>query len=135
GTKLSFFTFGLCQAILMLSLGLLIKTSGQVSLCHSIFAAIGAVSFSQFTTGLDIPWLPALLLAGLVCVPVGAVIALPAIRLHGIYLALATFGFGILVQRLFFPQSWMFFTFAGSRRVPAPFNSSSGDTKYYVVLA
>jgi ABC-type branched-subunit amino acid transport system permease subunit len=29
----------------------------------------------------------------------------------------------------------MFFKFAGSRRVPAPFNSSSGDTKYYVVLA
>ena len=41
----------------------------------------------------------ALLLAGLVAVPVGAVVAVPAIRLSGVYLALATFGFGILVQR------------------------------------
>ncbi len=133
-TKLPFFTIGLCQATLMLSLGLLVRTSGQVSLCHGVFAAIGAVSFSQFHVGLGIPWLLALLLAGLVCVPVGAVVALPAIRLHGIYLALATFGFGILVQRLFFPQSWMFFTFAGSRRVPAPFGTGTARDKYFAVL-
>ena len=115
-TKLSFFTFGLCQAMLMLSLGLLVKTSGQVSLCHATFAAIGAAAFSQFTVGLGIPWLLALILAGLVAVPVGAIVALPAIRLHGVYLALATFGFGILVPRLFFPQNWMFFTFAGGAK-------------------
>ncbi len=135
GTKLSFYTFGLCQAILMLSLGLLVKTSGQVSLCHATFAAIGATAFSQFTIGAGIPWLPALILAGLVAVPVGAIIALPAIRLHGVYLALATFGFGILVTRLFFPQSWMFFTFAGGRKVPTPFGSTDPQARYYVVLA
>ncbi len=135
GSKLSFFTFGLCQAMLILSLGLLVKTSGQVSLCHATFAAIGAAAFSQFTVGSGIPWFPALLLAGLVAVPVGAVIALPAIRLHGVYLALATFGFGILVTRLFFPQNWMFFTFAGGRKMPAPFGSTSPDARYYTVLA
>ena len=135
GTKLPFFTFGLCQAILMLSLGLLVKTSGQVSLCHATFAGIGAVAFSQFRVGMGMPWLLAMFLAALVCVPVGALVALPAIRLHGIYLALATFGFGILVQRLFFPQTWMFFTFAGSRTVPAPFGSTSSHTRYFVVLA
>lgn len=134
GTKLPLFTLGLCQATLMLSLGLLVRTSGQVSLCHSVFAAIGAVSFSQFHVGMGIPWIAALLLAGLVCVPVGAVVALPAIRLHGVYLALATFGFGILVQRLFFPQSWMFFTFAGSRQVPAPFGTGTARDKYFAVL-
>ena len=48
---------------------------------------------------------------------------------------MATFGFAILVQRLFFPQTWMFFTFGGSRKVPAPFGSTSGNTRYYVVLA
>ena len=36
---------------------------------------------------------PALLLAGLILVPVGAVVAIPAIRLSGLFLALATFGF------------------------------------------
>jgi len=134
-TKLSYFTFGLCQAILILSLGLLVKTSGQVSLCQATFAGISAVAFSQFTVGLGIPWLPALLLAAFVSVPVGALVALPAIRLHGIYLALATFGFGILMQRLFFPQTWMFFTFSGSRRMPSPFGTTSPTARYYVVLA
>src|SRR6185369_2028569 len=75
------------------------------------------------------------LAAALICVPVGAVVALPAIRLHGVYLALATFGFGILMQRLFFPQTWMFFTFSGSRRVPSPFGTTSPTARYYVVLA
>ena len=134
-TKLSYFTFGLCQAILILSLGLLVKTSGQVSLCQATFAGISAVAFSQFTVGLGIPWLPALVLAAFVSVPVGALVALPAIRLHGVYLALATFGFGILMQRLFFPQTWMFFTFSGSRRVPSPFGTTSPTARYYVVLA
>ncbi len=134
GTKLPFYTFGLCTGILMLSLGLLVKTSGQVSLCHSVFAGIGAVAFSQFHVDVGLPWLIALALAALVTVPVGALIALPAIRLSGIYLALATFGFGILVQRLFYPQSWMYFTFAGSRKVAAPFGWSSGEARYYVIL-
>ena len=135
GTKQSFFTFGLCQALLILSLGLLVKTSGQVSLCHATFAAIGAVTFSRFTVEGHVPWLVALLLAGLVVVPVGALVALPAIRLHGVYLALATFGFGILVTRLVFPQNWMFFTFAGGRKVPSPFGTTSPTARYYVVLA
>lgn len=135
GTKLPFFSFGLCTALLVLSLGLLVKTSGQVSLCHATFAAIGALAFSRLTIDAHVPWIPALLLAGLITVPIGAIVALPAIRLHGVYLALATFGFGILVTRLFFPQTWMFFTFAGGRKVPAPFGSVSTHTRYYVILA
>jgi ABC-type branched-subunit amino acid transport system permease subunit len=47
-------------------------------------------------------------LAGLVAVPVGALLALPAIRLSGLYLALATFGFGVLLQRLVYLTALMF---------------------------
>jgi ABC-type branched-subunit amino acid transport system ATPase component/branched-subunit amino acid ABC-type transport system permease component len=132
-SKLSYFTLGLCQAILILSLGLLVRTSGQLSLCHATFAAIGAVAFSQFTEQVGMPWLLALALAVLITIPVGAVVALPAIRLSGLYLALATFGFGILVQRLVFPQSWMFSTFAGSRRVPVP-DAFDTPTRYYFLV-
>ena len=46
-TKLGFFTIGLTQVAIILSLGLLVRTSGQVSLCHAAFAAIGATTFSQ----------------------------------------------------------------------------------------
>lgn len=135
GTKLSYYSFGLCTAILVLSLGLLIKTSGQVSLCHAAFAGIGALSFSRLTVEAHVPWLLALVIAGLIVVPIGAVVALPAIRLHGVYLALATFGFGILVTRLFFTQSWMFKVFAGGRKVPSPFGTDDAHTRYYVILA
>ena len=69
--------------IIILSLGLLVRTSGQVSLCHATFAAIGAVAFSQLAVDHGMPWFLALLVASLVVVPVGAIVAIPAIRLSG----------------------------------------------------
>ena len=108
GAKLPFFTVALVTVVMLLSLGLLVRTSGQVSLCHATFAAIGAVAFSQLHVEHGVPWVLALVLGGLVAVPVGALVAVPAIRLSGLYLALATLGFGILVQRLLYGQSWMF---------------------------
>jgi ABC-type branched-subunit amino acid transport system permease subunit len=118
----------------VLSLGLLVKTSGQVSLCHAAFAAIGAVAFSQLTVGAGIPWFAALILAGLIVVPVGAFVAIPAIRLRGIFLALATFGFGIFVEQMLYPLSWMFTTLSSGRAVPRPSFGSSDTGFYYIVL-
>src|SRR5262249_5196597 len=46
----------------------------------------------------------AVLLATLITIPVGAVLALPAMRLQGLYLALATFAFAALVEAVFFSQ-------------------------------
>lgn len=135
GDTLSFFTTGLVTALMLLSLGLLVRTSGQVSLCHSVFAAIGAVAFSQFQLDLGVPWLAAVLLGALVAVPIGALVAIPAIRLSGLFLALATFGFGILVQQLLYPQPWMFTSFAQGREMPHPSFAEDPGTFYYVVLA
>lgn len=80
------------------------------------------------------PW--ALALAGVVTVPVGAVVAIPAIRLSGLYLALATFGFGILVQPVGYPSSLLYGA-GGTRAVPRPGISwlASDTGFYYVVLA
>jgi ABC-type branched-subunit amino acid transport system ATPase component/branched-subunit amino acid ABC-type transport system permease component len=133
--KLSFWTNALTQIILFLSLGLLVRTAGLVSLCTTAFAAIGAVAFSQFAVQHNVPWLLALFLAALVAVPVGAIVAIPAIRLSGLFLALATLGFGIMVERLFYPRNFMFTTFAEGRRIPRPSWGSSDEGYYYVVLA
>lgn len=135
GDNLSYFTTGLATALLLLSLGLLVQTSGQVSLCHAAFAAIGACAFSQLTLEADLPWLLALVLGGLVVVPVGAVVAIPAIRLSGLFLALATFGFGILVQQLIYPQSFMFTQLAEGREMPHPSFAQDDTAYYYLVLA
>lgn len=135
GDKLSYVTTGLATAMILLSLGLLVRTSGQVSLCHAAFAAIGAATFSQFVVGLGMPWVLALVLAALVVVPVGALVAIPAIRLSGLFLALATLGFGLLLQRMVYSQSWMFSQFYEGRVMPHPSFAQSPRRFYYVVVA
>jgi ABC-type branched-subunit amino acid transport system ATPase component/branched-subunit amino acid ABC-type transport system permease component len=133
--KLGFYTIGLTQAVIILSLGLLVRTSGQVSLCHAVFAAIGATTFSQLAVGQGFPWFIALLVAAAVVVPVGAFVAIPAVRLSGLFLALATFGFGVLVERLFYSRGFMFTVLQNGREMPRPSFAQSDEAYYYVVLA
>src|SRR3954468_5177396 len=133
--KLGFYTIGLTQAVIILSLGLLVRTSGQVSLCHAVFAAIGATTFSQLAVGHNVPWFIALVVAAAVVIPVGAFVAIPAIRLSGLFLALATFGFGVLVERLFYSRGFMFTVLQNGRAMPRPSFAQSDKAYYYVVLA
>jgi len=141
GSRLPVYSNAVIFIVVFLSLRLLVRTSGQVSLCHAAFAAVGAAAFSHFasSSGLGLPWLVALLLAGLVTVPIGAFVAIPAIRLSGLFLALATFGFGILVERMGFSTGLMFGA-SGARHAPRPgallgltLNSDKGF--YYVCVA
>jgi len=88
--------------------------------------------------GNHVPWLPALLISGLIVVPIGALLAIPAIRLSGLYLALATLGFGIVVQYMFYGQSFMFGPEDIGSIVPRPkfswLNLSTDDGYYYLLL-
>ncbi len=139
GFHLGSWTIFLAYVILFLSLSLLVRTSGQVSLCQMGFAAIGVVAFSKLTLSAGIPWLPALLLSGLVAVPIGALLAIPAIRLSTLYLALATFGFGLVLSDMFYQSSLMFTVTATGIAVPMPHLSwlsvDSPKGFYYVTLA
>jgi ABC-type branched-subunit amino acid transport system permease subunit len=131
-TRLSLYSTGLTQVILFLSLGLLVRTSGQISLCHVGFAAIGAAGFGHRLAG-GVPWGLALLLGGVFAVPVGAFIAIPAIRLSGLFLGLATLGFGILLAQYAYGQSWMFgFGRLDTRR--PDFAGLEDDKRYYYFL-
>jgi ABC-type branched-subunit amino acid transport system ATPase component/ABC-type branched-subunit amino acid transport system permease subunit len=127
--------------MLFLSLGLLVKTSGQISLCHLAFAAVGAAAFGHFTTSFHLPWALALILAGLVAVPVGAIVAIPAIRLSGVFLALATYGFGILLEQMFYDTNLMFGPTTGGIAAPRPdvtilgWHLFSDKGFYYLLLA
>jgi ABC-type branched-subunit amino acid transport system ATPase component/branched-subunit amino acid ABC-type transport system permease component len=139
GIHLTDWTTAVAMVIVFLSLGLLVRTSRQVSLAHVAFTAVGAAAFSHLTVGSAVPWLLALLLAGLIAVPIGAILAIPSIRLSGLYLALATFGFGILLQGMFYTQSYMFGANNLGLTEPRPHLSwlAIGTDKgfYYVVLA
>jgi ABC-type branched-subunit amino acid transport system ATPase component/branched-subunit amino acid ABC-type transport system permease component len=135
GVNLPYYTESLVIAMMLLSLGLLVRTSGQVSLCHATFAAVGAVAFSQLALTTGLPWLLALLSCGVIAALAGAIVAIPAIRLSGLFLALATLGFGILVQRLFYGQSWMFTDSVSGKVMPKPSFAEDDKNFYYVVLA
>jgi ABC-type branched-subunit amino acid transport system permease subunit len=70
----------------------------------------------------------------LLTVPVGAIVAIPAIRLSGLYLAVATFGFGILIEYLFFPTGLMF-GIAGAINTPRPaIWGLDGDKGFYFTV-
>jgi branched-subunit amino acid ABC-type transport system permease component len=133
GPKLPTFTNGGGIVIVFVSLALLVRTSGQISLCHASFGAVGATAFSHFgaSSGLGLPWFLALVLAGLAVVPIGAVVAIPAIRLSGLYLALATFGFAILMERVGYPSGPMFGA-GGLRQAPRPSFARTDDAFFYV---
>jgi ABC-type branched-subunit amino acid transport system ATPase component/branched-subunit amino acid ABC-type transport system permease component len=139
GIHLTDWTTFVAMTIVFMSLGLLVRTSGQVSLAQVAFTAIGAAAFSHLTVGSGVPWLLALLLSGLIAVPIGALLAVPAIRLSGLYLALATFGFGILLQGMFYTQHYMFGANGNGLTMPRPhlsfLNVSSDKGYYYLVLA
>lgn len=85
--------------IVALSLVPLVGFAGQISLCQLSFAGIGAIVMAHLGAGGD----PiALVWAVLIAAAVGAVVALPALRLSGIYLALGTAAFAVILDRWLF---------------------------------
>jgi ABC-type branched-subunit amino acid transport system permease subunit len=69
-------------------------------------------------------------------VPLGAFIAFPAIRLAGLFLALATFGFGILLQQVVY-RTFVMFGSTNGLRAPRPTSALlhlGSDTGYYYVI-
>jgi len=86
------------NAVIVLSLNLLIGFAGQISLGHAGFLGIGAYASAVLPTHFD--WHPLLALgAGAVCAGVlAAVLARPIFKLKGHYLAMATLGLGIIIS-------------------------------------
>jgi ABC-type branched-subunit amino acid transport system ATPase component/branched-subunit amino acid ABC-type transport system permease component len=133
GIHLTDWTVALAYVVAFLSLGLLVRTAGQVSLCHITFLAIGAVALGHLTAD-GIPWLPALIVSALIAAPIGALLAVLAMRLSPLYLALATFGFGLVVQDVFYQQTYMFGSTGAGLNVPLPSSLGLGSSTGYYFL-
>ncbi len=91
------YVFILCIA----SLGLMVLTgyTGQVSLGHAAFVAIGAYTHAWLLSR-GVPVVLSLPLAGLVCAGSGWLLGIPAIRVSGLYLAMVTLAFAIIVEQV-----------------------------------
>lgn len=94
--------------ILTLSLNLIIGFTGQPSLGHAAFSCIGAYTSSLLALNIDLsPWI-GLVTGACMASILGIVIGYPAVRLKGDYLALATFGLGIIVYSI--AKNWVSLT-------------------------
>ena len=125
----------LALGIVGLSLVLLTGYAGQVSLCQLTFMGIGAFTMSKVANGGASWW--GLIIGVVVCGVVGAVISLPALRLQGLYLALATLAFAQAAFYGFFSNT-TFIAEGGAipvGRLSVPGISLTGDRSYMVFCA
>ncbi len=87
-------------AVGVIGQNILIGFTGQISLGHAGFLAIGAFTFGHLVRA-GIPWPLALPAAGVVAGLFGVLVGFPSLRLKGPYLAVVTMGFGIAVYQIF----------------------------------
>ena len=122
---------GLALAIVMLSLVVLIGYAGQISLAQLAFAGLGVLAAS---------WLPGqlgaspvgLIVAAAFAGVVGAIVALPCLRLRDLYLALGTMAFALVVEQNLLGQ---INGFATDSRTFARWSPIAGDKAYFVAIA
>ena len=93
-------TLVLVYAIALLGLNILTGYSGQISLGHGAFYALGAYCAAILMDKAGLPYWATLPAAGAVCFIAGFLFGLPALRLEGLYLALATFALGVAMPQL-----------------------------------
>jgi branched-chain amino acid transport system permease protein len=122
--------------IAALGLNVLVGYTGQISLGHSAFFGFGAFA-SAWIASKGVPVMLAIPLAGLMTTGVGMIFGLPAARLKGLYLAIATLASQFILQDFFARAEW--FT-GGSSGAPADTATLFGlafntdETYIYVVL-
>ena len=90
------FIYGICGVSLMVLVGY----TGLVSLGHAAFLGIGAYAHAFFLKQ-GMPWIPSVILAVALTTASGIVVGLPALRMTGIYLAIATLAFSVIIQEVF----------------------------------
>jgi branched-chain amino acid transport system permease protein len=93
-------TLALAYAIALLGLNMLTGYNGQISLGHGAFFAVGAYTAAILMDKAGWPYWATIPVAGIVCFVAGFLFGLPALRLEGLYLALATFALGVAMPQI-----------------------------------
>lgn len=121
GIGLSYLLFILilmaANVIVAAGLNLLVGYTGLISLGHAGFVAIGAYASGLLMTRLAVPWPVAWIGAAVISAGFGFMVGLPALRLTGPYLTIATLGFGIAVYQVL--TNWTLLS-GGRMGLPVP---------------
>ncbi len=87
-------------AIALLGLNILTGFNGQISLGHGAFYALGAYTTAIMIDKWNVPYGWTIPVAGLLCLVIGFLFGIPALRLEGLYLALATFALALAIPQI-----------------------------------
>lgn len=121
-----------------LGLNILTGFTGQISLGHAAFLAIGAYTATNLSQRLGTPFWINLPAAGVAAALAGALVGIPCLRLKGLYLAMATMAFGVMVD--YAVITWDGLT-GGVRGMSMPqltiggYALDSDEKKYFFLLA
>jgi branched-subunit amino acid ABC-type transport system permease component len=99
--------YAVIYSVIFLSITVITGMAGEISLCQATFAGIGMLATGQLVQSLGMSVLVAMLLSGLIAAAVGALVALPALRLGGIFLSLATFAFALFFDSVMVKFTWV----------------------------
>lgn len=125
-------------AIAALGYNLLLGYAGQISLGHAAFVGIGAYVTANLMKYMNFPFSISLIISLVIAGLFGVLLGIPALRLEGHYLAIATLGFGVVCEKIF--AAWKGFTggHSGLRGIPNinifGFVIKSKLIKYYIIL-
>jgi branched-chain amino acid transport system permease protein len=123
--------------LVALGLNLLTGYAGQVSLGHAAFFAIGAYTAAVLAESARWPSVLCMVTAAAFTAVVGFLLGLPCLRLTGLYLAMATLGFTLIVQELLLQLAVITHGSEGMKVRPAAilgFTFDSDYRKYYLLL-
>jgi branched-subunit amino acid ABC-type transport system permease component len=98
---------GVVLAVTMLSITTWTGLGGMLCLSPAAFAAIGAFATAQIVEATGMAVVVAMVLGGVLSAAVGAVLAIPVVRLDGVYLALATLAFALMFEAVLVPLGWV----------------------------
>jgi len=102
--RYTLYTINLAGIYIIGAIGLNILTgyTGQISIGHAAFIAIGSYATTILGERVALPFYMIIPLSGVIATFIGVLVGLPCLRLRGLYLAMATMSFGIIVQYILF---------------------------------
>jgi branched-chain amino acid transport system permease protein len=122
--------------IAALGLNILVGFTGQISLGHAAFFGFGAFASAWLSNSWNVPVFWAIPLAGVMTTVVGMIFGIPAARIKGLYLAIATFAAQFILEDFFARADW--FTGGSSGTIAKPFSIFGfdivGDRQYFYVI-
>ncbi len=105
--RTTLYTQAVIYAIIFMSVTVFTGIAGEISLCQSSFAAIGAFATMQFADRFGVSVIGGAFIGAMIAALVGAALALPLMRLGGIWLALATLAFALLFESVIVNFDWV----------------------------